>query len=536
MAGTEASGITMKDASEKKLGTVTAISLPTEFQFQVNPEVPKPLVQDFVVVPNPMDDQVPMLAKIIAISRFNPLLPEEASMELARLSIDTSLTPLPIGKMEMIAAACQVLGSLDESGRLRNPSFPVKPGSQIATPSAKYIQKALGTIDSDASISIGAVRSRPNIPVVIDANEALNKHVAVLAMTGSGKTYTASVLLEELMSKGYPLLIIDPHGDYVNLGSRIESPRNFTYDFGRQKKGDYKLTVLDKSISITSLRKDDFLDFVQSLAEEEITPPQNNLWAQAYDYAVKSKSSGFKALYEYLSSAGDDDEPKKGGFGGASRKSTIGAVFRQLGHVKRLLSEVEATLSIRDIERALGPGKGVVLDMSLFPYQVQRANVHIILQALFEKRKRFVIQGKTEDSVPPMFVVVEEAHNFAPFEVEGETFPSRMILRRIATEGRKFGFGLCVISQRPSRVDSTVLSQCNSQVILKIVNPNDQNYIRQTVESLAQSDLMTLPDLSQGEALISGAMIKVPTVVKIKSRSSKEGIPAKNRLEEIAEY
>ena len=68
------------------------------------------------------------------------------------------------------------------------------------------------------------------------------------------------------------------------------------------------------------------------------------------------------------------------------------------------------------------------------------------------------------------------------------------------------------------------------------MNPNDQNYIRQTVESLAQSDLMTLPDLSQGEALISGAMIKVPTVVKIKSRSSKEGIPAKNRLEEIAEY
>ena len=526
----------MKDASEKKLGTVTAVSLPTEFQFQVNPEMQKPLVQDFVVVPNPMDDQLPMLAKIVAISRFNPLLPEEASMELARLSIDTSLTPLPIGRMEMIAAGCQVLGSLDESGRLRNPSFPVKPGSQVMTPSAKYVKSALGTVDEDAAISMGTVRSRPDIPVVIDANEALNKHVAVLAMTGSGKTYTASVLLEELMSKGYPLLIIDPHGDYVNLGNKIRGGKPFDYSLGSRKNGDYHLTVLDKSVSILSLDKDDFLDFVRGLAEEEVKPAQDNLWGRAYDYATRSKFPGFKLLYEYLNRAGDKDEKKRREPGESSGKTTVGAVYRQLNHITRLLSSVEATLTMRDIEKALGPGRGVVLDMSLFPYQVQRANVHIILQALFEKRKRFVIQGKSEDSVPPIFVVVEEAHNIAPFEVEGESFPSRTILRRIATEGRKFGFGLCVISQRPSRVDSTVLSQCNSQVILKIVNPNDQNYIRQTVESLAQTDLMTLPDLSQGEALISGAMIRVPTVVKIKSRASKEGIPAKNRLEEIAEY
>jgi DNA helicase HerA-like ATPase len=79
------------------------------------------------------------------------------------------------------------------------------------------------------------------------------------------------------------------------------------------------------------------------------------------------------------------------------------------------------------------------------------------------------------------------------------------------------------------------LSQCNSQIILKILNPNDQNYIRQTVETLAMADLLALPDLSQGEALLSGAMIPVPSLVKIRRRQSLEGIPARDRLQELTE-
>jgi len=121
-------------------------------------------------------------------------------------------------------------------------------------------------------------------------------------------------------------------------------------------------------------------------------------------------------------------------------------------------------------------------------------------------------------------------------KTEDEVYPSRTILRRIATEGRKFGFGLCVISQRPSRLDATAPSQCNSQLILKIVNPNDQMYIRLTVESLAQSDLLALPDLSQGQALLSGAMVPSPSLVKIRIRESSEGIPAKDRLKEVDEF
>lgn len=81
-----------------------------------------------------------------------------------------------------------------------------------------------------------------------------------------------------------------------------------------------------------------------------------------------------------------------------------------------------------------------------------------------------------------------------------------------------------------------MLSQCNSQVILRVVNPEDQYYIRQTVESLAETDLWILPDLTQGEALLSGAMISIPSVVQIRLRESEESIKAVDRVRELDEF
>jgi len=240
---------------------------------------------------------------------------------------------------------------------------------------------------------------------------------------------------------------------------------------------------------------------------------------------------GLPAMYEYVNKK--QAQPERSGKQ-AKLNPSDKAILRQLNSVRRLLSGVDSTLRVKEIQEAIGPGKGVILNMSNLPAQVQRVTAMIVLEELFEKRKRYVIGAEKEQECP-LFIVVEEAHNFAPFQEEDGVVPTRSILRRIATEGRKFGFGLCVISQRPSRLDPTVLSQCNSQIILKILNPNDQNYIRQTVESLAMADLLALPDLSQGEALLSGAMIPVPSLVKIRRRQSLEGIPARDRLQELTE-
>ena len=96
-----------------------------------------------------------------------------------------------------------------------------------------------------------------------------------------------------------------------------------------------------------------------------------------------------------------------------------------------------------------------------------------------------------------------------------------MTSKQIAQEGRKFGVGLVLISQRPSRLDETTLSQCNSYVIMRMVNPADQNFIRKVIETVGEDEANLLPDLDVGEALLSGQFINFPVLVKIKAPDSK---------------
>lgn len=113
--------------------------------------------------------------------------------------------------------------------------------------------------------------------------------------------------------------------------------------------------------------------------------------------------------------------------------------------------------------------------------------------------------------------MVEEAHTFIPSSREGTAdVPSLETIRKLITEGRKFGTGLMLISQRPSRVDETILSQCNSFLILRLVNPRDQNFVKQIMENLSEQDARMLPGFWPGQGIISGQAVRFPLLVRIK--------------------
>src|SRR5207245_3936693 len=116
------------------------------------------------------------------------------------------------------------------------------------------------------------------------------------------------------------------------------------------------------------------------------------------------------------------------------------------------------------------------------------------------------------DRIRPCFLVYEEAHNFAP---AGEPAVSHRIIKKIAGEGRKFGVGFAVVSQRPSKLDPDVTSQCNTLITMRIKNPDDQRFIVKSTEQLSQADIDELPALSTGEALISGRSIPAPLLVRV---------------------
>jgi DNA helicase HerA-like ATPase len=122
----------------------------------------------------------------------------------------------------------------------------------------------------------------------------------------------------------------------------------------------------------------------------------------------------------------------------------------------------------------------------------------------------------------PVLLLLEEAHNFAPAKADTPAEQRAITTtKQIAQEGRKFGVGLILISQRPSRLDETTLSQCNSYIIMRMVNPADQTFVRRVIETLGEDEARMLPDLDVGEAILSGQLINFPVLVRMKKPESK---------------
>jgi len=131
----------------------------------------------------------------------------------------------------------------------------------------------------------------------------------------------------------------------------------------------------------------------------------------------------------------------------------------------------------------------------------------------------------------PVFLIIEEAHRFASRDSR-----SYRVLRTILSEGRKFGVGVCLISQRPSKIDSDILSQCMTQVIMRIVNPADQENIKSSVESIGKEMIEELPGLTKGQALVAGVAINSPVLIRVRNRLTSHGGLSKNAPQEWVDW
>ena len=120
----------------------------------------------------------------------------------------------------------------------------------------------------------------------------------------------------------------------------------------------------------------------------------------------------------------------------------------------------------------------------------------------------------------PVFCLLEEAHNYAPANADAV---SSDVLKTILSEGRKFGVSIGLISQRPGKLDSDVLSQCMTQCIMRITNPIDQNRIAESVESVGRDLLRELTSLSKGQVIVSGASVNTPVMLRVRTRLTTHG-------------
>jgi hypothetical protein len=152
-----------------------------------------------------------------------------------------------------------------------------------------------------------------------------------------------------------------------------------------------------------------------------------------------------------------------------------------------------------------------VIGMSGVKERIQQFLVTNILQRIFEARK--------QERIPPVIVIIEEAHRFAP---SGENSPSTAAIRTLATEGRKFGICLVVVTQRPNRLDSTVLSQCVTNIVMKVKNPSDLNSIKLSAENITDDLIDLLPRFEKGEAVVMGEAFPISIRFRVRSERKTE--------------
>jgi DNA helicase HerA-like ATPase len=394
-------------------------------------------------------------------------------------------------------------------------------------------RKRLGSRGS-AHVGRLLARDSEDVPVVLDVNEFTSTHLSIIAGTGAGKSYFAGVVAEELLKSNNRacLLIIDPHGEYDTLLDACDSMefREGTYrpavkilrsDEVKVRFGT--LTLDDVRYLLASTGPGERMEWLLSEAYKRLSRRNPNP-DDAYDQTPGG-------LIQAVQDIGWESQQR-----GTDYSSSIdGLLWRiQRQFVNSPNFDEHEHL---DLDELFRPGQCTVLQLNEKDQRDQQVIVATVLRRLLKARmdteKDRARPGKENYLPYPAFVLVEEAHHFAP---AGADVVSSGVLKQVLAEGRKFGVGVGLISQRPGKLDSDALSQCMTHVIMRIVNPVDQSSIASSVESVGRDLLDELPALTKGQAVIAGSSLNTPVLCQTRTRITRHGGSSIDSAEQWASY
>src|SRR3989440_292291 len=409
-------------------------------------------------------------------------------------------------------------------GDFVNPRIPPEPGDPVFLASSQTLADCLSPRHAGevGSAHVGSLLTREagEVPVVLSIKDVVSTHLAILASTGAGKSYTAGVLVEELMMpyNRAAVLIVDPHGEYDTLRSIEDDSRFHSSD------GEYKpevkiythervrvrfssLTEADIKYLLPEGTSEKMLHFLSQAFRQLTATRQNELWGY-HDLRDEVKAQKYEAS--------DRSE--------ASNTSSIEGLLWRLDMRFDKPNSIFSDSEHIPLAELFRPGRCTVLQLSDIEQNEQQVAVATLLRRVNKARMMSVrgeaVRGSDNDLSYPVFTLLEEAHRFAP---AGQTVVSTNILKQILSEGRKFGVGIGLITQRPGKLDQDVLSQCMTQVIMRIVNPIDQDTVAKSVEGAGRQLLQELPALTKGQAVISGVGVNTPVMCRVRERITRHG-------------
>jgi DNA helicase HerA-like ATPase len=429
-----------------------------------------------------------------------------------------------------------------------NPWIPPSSGTPIYLASDKLLASVLSRKRAAApgSATIGSLLTRATdaVPVVLDVKDLVSTHLAIIASTGSGKSYLASVIIEELMRpyNGAAVLIVDPHGEYGTLQEipnhpEFAAPASSEVNGRAAARPGYRATARvyqhdSVKVRLNTLSLGDLRYLLPGLTDK-----QHHFLGRAYEAVRKAKrgqpwtAADLKAAVAKVGSDKNDES------GDDSGNSTVAAlswkIDERLGE-NTMVFDPHSHLDLREIFR---PGQCTVLQLNEIDERDQQVIVATLLRRLYNARlnteKHKVHEGQEEYLPYPVFALLEEAHHFAP---HGGDAITTGVLKQVLAEGRKFGIGIGLISQRPGKLDPDVLSQCLTQCIMRIVNEVDQKSVVTAVEGVGRDLLGNLPALSRGQAIVAGAAVNTPVVCRVRTRITRHGGESKDAPAEWLAY
>ncbi len=518
---------------DERMSNMKVVGITTQQEVFIGSKTRNFRINEFLILEDPY--QGDLIGEVVEAKTFNRYIPLDVSGDFVDNSVLESLKSLGYNIDEETIYIAKL--------RLLNEAlYPVQTGSDARLPEFHEVKDLMIRTTVEDGLTLGVIRNTDDmaggmdeefknilhtfgedgleaqreIPYIMDLKSMHHyPHIGVFGGSGSGKSFGLRVVLEEIMKKNIPTIVLDPHFE-MDFGERAEYLDQDGYDFtGKFKclQVGYHVGVKFEDLSAQDLKN--LLD-----AASNLTDAMNNV----VDILFKRRSS-FQSFYNKLSmlteaqeegsldrinnrvnDAEDIDERKawearREIYISYDKTCPYNSVKGIMWRLKRLDNEGIFSKDIREIEEGLQNGQLIVVQGNTRMLQVFST---YLLNNLYHKRREYKdaqYRKTLAEYFPPFIVVTDEAHNFAP---KGYSSPSKSILKEISQEGRKYGAFLVLATQRPTLLDETITAQLNTKFIFRTVRASDIQTIKEETD-LTMEETKRLPYLRTGDVFVSSA-------------------------------
>lgn len=444
-------------------------------------------------------------------------------------------------------------------GMIKDGKF-IRGGDSLAIP-PKKVEPALESeikkiyeqsIELKEQFTFASLSSNPNIRISVNGNKFFNKHIAVVGSTGSGKSHALSSIIQKAVSEksgafsinNSHVIIFDIHSEYKSAfpTANFIDTKNLVLPYWLLNSEELEEFFLDteandhnqKFIFKEAIVSNRILNFKGLEADKNRIHYDSPLYFDidaVLEYAKFKNTELVDSGEVYATSNKEKAGQPKLTNGSLNGKLTnfVNRLENKINdkRLNFLLGSNSKKITFEEtLHQLIGYQKDnnsnvTIIDLSGVPFEVLSITVSLISRMIFEYGyfyKRYRNSTNPNEKINndiPILLVYEEAHKYVPNSELVKYRSSKKSIERIAKEGRKYGVTLLLASQRPSEISETIFSQCNNFIAMRLTNPVDQGYVKKLLPDTLGTLIDKMPSLKQGEALLVGESIILPSIVQI---------------------